>query len=309
MHVARGLGLVVFAWLIYRVDWTLFNTAFQNVNKSYLYVLPTFTVLMVALRTWRWTLLLKADQIGLSPLRAWSLYATGLFLGSFTPGRMGDMAKAFYLRRTYGLSWSRSIRGTLLDRLFDLGLLLAVGGWAVGQLGLWSLLWPWFVIGVVAGLVFAILLKRFSNPWGSDRLKKHKIWQYIARCRGDVATLVRQAGVGALILTVLAYTVYFAQTVLLAEAVGLGLAPADVVALIAMIGLASFLPISIAGFGTREGLLFWGLSLRGVPDSLELAIAYSGFFLVFCFLLPGLLGGLCWLSNPLPVNGLEEEID
>jgi glycosyltransferase 2 family protein len=309
LHLVRGLGLAVFFWLIYRVDWSLLSATLDGVNQSYLYVLPVFTVLMVALRTWRWALLLEAGRIGLGPLRAFSLYATGLFLGSFTPGRMGDMAKAFYLQRKYDVSWSRSISGTLLDRLFDLGVLLTVGAWSLGQFGLWDVLMPWIAAGVVIGLIFAVIIRRWARPRDWDRLRRHKIWQYIARCRVDVVQVARRAGLRAMLLTLMAYAVYFSQTVLLAEAVGLGLAPSDMVALIALIGLASFLPVSIAGLGTREGLLYWGLLMRETSESLERAMTYSGLFLCFCYLLPALLGGLCWLGNPLPFKDSSEEID
>ena len=78
------------------------------------------------------------------------------------------------------------------------------------------------------------------------------------------------------------------------------------VAAIVLVGLAAFLPISVAGFGTREGLLALVFAHRAVPDSLEMALAYSGLFFGFCFAVPALMGFACWLKNPLSLAELRK---
>ena len=99
-------------------------------------------------------------------------------------------------------------------------------------------------------------------------------------------------------------TIYFAQTVALARGLDLPLATSDIIASVILIGLASFLPLSIAGVGTREGVLALIMAHRAVPDSLEAALAYSALIFAFCFLVPGLLGFACFWHKPLSWQSL-----
>ena len=46
------------------------------------------------------------------------MYCSGLYLGVVTPGRMGEIAKALYLKKD-GYSMGKSLVGAVLDRLAD----------------------------------------------------------------------------------------------------------------------------------------------------------------------------------------------
>jgi uncharacterized membrane protein YbhN (UPF0104 family) len=138
------------------------------------------------------------------------------------------------------------------------------------------------------------------------RVRTWKGHGFLVGLKEELIQLTRGIGLGAGALTGLAYAVYFAQTALLAQALGLALSVPDVVAAIVLVGLASFLPISVAGLGTREGLLALIMGHRGIPHSLEAALAYSGLFFLFCFAVPAALGFACWLKNPLSLAALRQ---
>ena len=59
-----------------------------------LYAMPAYTAALIAVRAWRWNILLAAQGIPLRQWRAYSAYASGIFIGTFTPGRW-----AIYRRR------------------------------------------------------------------------------------------------------------------------------------------------------------------------------------------------------------------
>ena len=102
----------------------------------------------------------------------------------------------------------------------------------------------------------------------------------------------------------MAYGVYFSHTYLLASQLGLELSFADVAAATVLIGLAAFLPLSVAGLGTREGVLVLVMIYKGVPNSLEAALAFAALFFLACYVFPALLGLGCWLLNPLSLTDL-----
>ncbi len=59
---------------------------------------------------------------------AFSFIWRPLYLGNLTPGRAGDFAKVFYLKQDLKLSTGKGITSVLVDRVFDLYLLLVLGG-------------------------------------------------------------------------------------------------------------------------------------------------------------------------------------
>ena len=170
----RALGLGLFAWLVGRSDWAELGRVLKGVDSTLLYVLPLLTAIMIGLRAWRWNLMLKVRQQGLSPGRVWSIYSIGLFLGSVTPGRLGDLAKAWYVRSEGELSWDQALAGALTDRLFDVGFMGVLAIWAIFQLDLGGLLpLDWFVASLGGGLGFALFFGHAADfrPWCSTRAK------------------------------------------------------------------------------------------------------------------------------------------
>jgi uncharacterized protein (TIRG00374 family) len=258
-------------------------------------------------------MLLRLQQLELPLPRAVLLYSSGIFLGSCTPGRLGDLAKALYLRQARGISWEKALAGSLADRLLDLGVMVVLACWALFHLKLVAGLerwWPWLVWGLAGlggvGWIFALKGKRAVARAVPSWLRQQPFYQFARRMRLEMRGLASWAGVGALGLTLLAYLLYFSQTWMIARAQGLALSAADLSAAIVLVGLASFLPISIAGLGTREGLLIFILGHRGVPESTEAGVAYSLLFFVTCFAFPAAVGALCWLKAPLPMSNLKE---
>ena len=305
----RGVGLVLLAWLIDQAEWQQLSILLAQISLGDLYVLPLLTAVMIGLRAWRWNLLLAAQDIKLSLSRAWAVYAIGVFLGSFTPGRLGDLAKVFYLRQERRVSWERAVAGALLDRLFDVCFMLVVAVWAVYHLDfLPGMTLQRAIAGVGIGLVFAFLVAKGWNPEGAFGrwLRNRRLFAFVGNLKEEASGLLNRAGIGAFLLTLLAYSVYFTQTALLARALGLELSVADVSAAIVLVGLAAFLPISVAGLGTREGILALIMARKGIPDSLETALMFSGLFFSFCFVVPGMIGFACWLKNPLPLTVLKQ---
>lgn len=312
-QAVRAVGLGLLAWLITRADWGQLHAYIAGANLHYLFIMPVFTVAMVAVRAWRWNRLLSVHGVAFSPCRAWTAYAAGVFLGVFTPGRLGDLAKALYARDERGLPWSQALAGAVLDRLFDVACMGLVALWALAHLGWmgdwgegalssgrgWALGGLFFAVGAGTWFAGRALLR---SP--SDRAPLGRLAAFLRRMGRQVGVLFRAAGKSALALTLLAYAIYFAQTICIAQALYLPLSAADVVASIALVGLASFLPLSVAGLGTREGLLALIMAHRAVPESLEAALAYSALFFAFCFAVPGLLGFACFWARPLSLQAL-----
>ena len=307
----RFVGVALLGWMLLGADWTSLGRLFTQVNITYLYAMPAYTAALIAVRAWRWNILLAAQEVAFTPWKACSAYASGIFVGTFTPGRLGDLSKALYVRQEREVSWESALVGAVLDRLFDVLFMGCLAIWAVVHLDLLGAIR--LLIGSIvygfhpSGLVFAALLGVLLIG-ALSALLLHRLGRalkaFVFSLRGECKSLIRSVGWYAVALTGLAYTIYFAQTVALARGLDLPLATSDIIASVVLIGLASFLPLSVAGVGTREGGLALIMAHRAVPDSLEAALAYSALFFAFCFLVPGLLGFACFWHKPLSWQAL-----
>jgi hypothetical protein len=89
---------------------------------------------------------------------------------------------------------------------------------------------------------------------------------------------------------------------LLAASLGIGFGLLDALAVLPAVLLISSVPISIAGWGVREGSMVVGLGLLGVGNSDAALVSIFFGVLLLAF---GLLGGLVWLLDhgPRPATG------
>ncbi|MSR84713.1 MAG: flippase-like domain-containing protein [Candidatus Latescibacteria bacterium] len=301
----RGAGLLLLVWILSQVDGQKLGILIGKVDLAQLWAVPLLGLAMTGVRAWRWNMLLRLQKLELPLWRAALLYSSGIFLGSFTPGRLGDLAKGLYLRQDQGVSWEKAMAGALTDRLLDLAVMAALAVWAFFHLGLFSGWVSWAVWGLaglgLGGWIFALKGRKIAGQAWFSRLRQQQFYQFISGMGLEMRGVVSWAGGWMLGLTFLAYILYFTQTFLLAQAQGLALSAADVSAAIVLVGLASFLPISIAGLGTREGLLIFILGRKGIPESTEAGVIYSMLFFSACFVFPAVVGALCWLKAPLPL--------
>ena len=308
----RALGLAVLLWLFSRAEWPELAARLSQLDPAVIYLSPPLTVILFLLKAWRWKLLLayREQQFQLSLCRAWSIYAIGFFLGVITPGRLGDMAKAAFISKQPDLSFERAVAATFFDRILDLASLAFMLLWAIFHLGLWpwwqanSPGWSIYVALLALSTALAILGWRLFAGAIIERWRKSTWGQFGFGVAREMGRLANRTGLLAIAITIVAYGMYFSHTYLLARLLGLSLSYSDVVAMTVLIGLAAFLPISIAGLGTREGVLVVVMVSKAVPNALESALAYAALFFVACYVFPAMLGLVCWLKNPLSMADL-----
>jgi uncharacterized membrane protein YbhN (UPF0104 family) len=95
------------------------------------------------------------------------------------------------------------------------------------------------------------------------------------------------AGMGVHLSTVIA-------CVVLAHSLGAALSPLDALILLPPVILLTAIPITIGGWGVREGAMVAALGLVGIPAHLALAISV---LLGLAVVVIGLLGGGVWLVS------------
>ncbi|MBR1172876.1 flippase-like domain-containing protein [Bradyrhizobium sp. KB893862 SZCCT0404] len=243
----------------------------------------------------RWILILRAMGVSLDWLAGWRILIISTFFNQVLPAG-GDAVRIWMLRR-HGEQWSQTISSIVADRFLALLALVVVillgMPFLLPRISDSSLL---FAILTVLAFACCGLIALVTLDWWPPRLialLPAKVVQFVTLVR---APLLATEGRGTLIVSAI---VIHLMTVAACYVLGLGLeaqlSALDAFVLVPLVILSSAVPISIGGWGVREGAMVAALSLAGIAPEKALAISV---LLGLGGLIVGLIGGLVWLFAP-----------
>ena len=265
---------------------------------------------LILIKTARWQGILRSQLVEFRIWSAYLAYFGSLFIGFLTPGRLGEFVKAVHVSEECGVSPTRAFSSVLADRLFDLYLLLMVGGVALIAVTSETLLSV--IVGLMLTLMLTVpvlfILDHGENTW-PQKLRPPRVGRlgvalsalisWAIEVRSELRRLDGRRFLVAGALTLLAYMVLFSQGFLLALALGLDVGFVQVSYVMALGGLVTLIPVSISGLGTREAVSVAYLGTHGVSS--EAALGFSLLVFLTFYFGGGLMGALAWWVKPAPL--------
>jgi len=305
----RVVGLLIFLIIIYKVNILNIFEILSKIKINYLFVAISLTIPQLLIKTWRWKYILQLQKINYSLKKAFIVYLASTYIGIITPGRIGDFIKVFYLKEDQTLSGGRAFSSVLVDKFLDLMTLLifAILGIAVFSLSK-NVAIPIFIFLFFFISALIILLNKminrniikFINKVAIIRKYKEKIELHFEDFLRGMKDL-RSIKILIPILSSLgAYLVFFLQCYLIAMSLSITITFFYLAFCVSIANIISFIPISIAGIGTRDATLIVLFSTIGL--SKESAISYSLLFLFVIFISTGIMGSFAWFRRPLPIK-------
>jgi len=295
VKLAVSVGLL--GYLFRQTDFNLLWQTFRAVSWPPLLIAILFLALFQGVSALRWQIV--ASFLGFSkPYKYFlNIYLIGVYFNTFLPGLLGgDLVRVFYLVRD-GCSKTVASFSILYDRGFGLlGALLLLlvflpleGGF-LPPLGQKALL----VLSAVllAGAVLLAIFLRFLR-----RRISHELFQTATR----ITRLERF--VILFLLGLMVQVLYNIHVFFLGQSLGLEVSWPKYFLIIPLMGILASLPISLGGFGVREGTLSYLLGLLGYPTEVGVAL---GFLTYGVNLLAGFCGWVCYLRSGRK-EGKEEE--
>ena len=274
------LGVLLFAVLIFQFDLELIIDNIGAAQAGFVAVAFAFNLTLIGFRTLRWQRLLAANGIDYGFGRAYLSYMVGILFGLFTPGRLGELFRAYDVRRECRVPLGQVLPSVIADRLFDL---IAVLG--VGILAAAAFVPVADVAVVLAGLAVLLLLALAALGLSKTASRIEGFLQRRAGGSGGkafalAAEMVRRLAeidspVMALsaLYTALALGNYFGQCYLLALAVGLDVGFFQIAGAVALGTLVSLIPVSVGGIGTRDAAIIAYLAALGIAPTQALAFS------------------------------------
>ncbi len=259
--------------------------------------------------TWRWEKILSKIDRTYAPWRLAGIVMVSLFFNQVLPSTVGGDGMRMWLLRRQGRPLGAAVRSVIMDRVLGLlGLLLLSFAGALGMLWLRpdsAPVWGVLVIGLggVAAITGAPLLLRLSAWLPFEGLRRNL--ETVAK---ELGALWREKALLGLLVAVSVLGHLLLSLAIWCTGLGIGVSfpLAQSLAVLPAVLLAASLPISIAGWGVREGGMVVGLGLLGVATSDAALVSVFFGLLMLAF---GAAGGLAWLLQHSPKPATAEDLD
>ncbi len=292
LKVAVSLGLI--AWLAARIDLSPLAARFVAADPAWIVAALVAFACQLVVAALRWARIQQAIGATLATRDAVELALIGQFFSQTLPSAIGGDAVRAALAARRGLPIARAASGVLVDRGTALVVLVALIGVCLpltASLAPDPVL-PAVLAALVAGTAAGLALVLLAHRHVLARLAPGRVVTFVTAFASDLrAALVRPDIVA---LAVAVHLGVILTMWLLARALAV---PADFAAclvLVPPIVLLTTLPVSLAGWGVREGAAVAGFALVGVDaaDALALSVAFG-----LVQIAAGLPGLLIWLRG------------
>jgi uncharacterized membrane protein YbhN (UPF0104 family) len=246
----------------------------------------------------RWVLILKAAGGAIRKGPALRILLISFWFNQALPSSLGGDVVRIWLLRRRGMGWGPAVRGVLADRLTALlGLIVLIAvGFPLLLTRVNEPLAHLAIGGLAAAGVVGILVLVTLDRWPA-RLVSIQPLRSLAKLGSLTRFLLLQYKHRGKVLglAILIHLMTTATCLVLARGIRVELSVLDAFILIPPVILLSALPISISGWGVREGGMVAMLSLVGISAEDALTISV---LLGLAAAVVGLIGGVLWVTGP-----------
>lgn len=305
--IALGITLSLLAAILISVDRARLWEALSQTHPGWFAAALGMFVPQIAVISHRWRQLIGR----LAPI-GWGesvrLVLASQSMNLVLPSKMGDLAKAWFLKRSGALDLARATQVVVLEKLLDVAALCAwmlaglglamlkrgeAGFGAVhGPMGALAALLGAVGAGAVAALYFVPLARipfyERATAWLGTKPRLGKLHR-LAASSHEVMALLQEPGAGRLRIvgwSLLIWGLHLVQIYFFFRSLGAVVPGAAFVAFMPLALFVGLLPFSIAGIGTRDAAVIF---LFGAWQPAAV-MAGAGWYLTLRYLVPAAAG-------------------
>lgn len=300
--------LAILLFLFWKVEFNTvgFGETLRSVRTGY-FLLSLFGVILVlGVKSYRWRMLIHNEGVIYSKYKAFAAFMASDAIGIVTPGRIGEIARLYYVRQETPISFYAAFKTIVSDRIFDFTML----GW----FGLSGMLFYFKTFGNYPGVYYAlatllvfivgyiVVIKFLSIVLRFQKISRFPVIRFVYE---SFLAVIGKQSLAMWGITILAYFMYFAFSWFIMISLHLNPSYIDVVFIMSIMSLSTIIPLSVAGFGTREATLVLLFSYYGLAS--ETAISFSLMHFTAFFLWGGLIGLVFWLLMPISLQQIKDD--
>ena len=280
--------VLLVAWILRRNDASAVFGYLRACDPTWFLIAIAVLSVSIVIGIRQWRVLLEAQGLVIPGLRLFRAYNLGMFLNFVLPsGVGGDVVRAVQIHRE-AKGGTRGVAATLLDRmagLFTLALFASIASWLLAaahpQPMFKHLAWASGATSLLFCIATVVLFSRRIVGWISPMARWFGEGALLDRARDLRQAFLQYRSEPGVAIHVIALSVVTQFLRILvhwccARALGLPLDFAWILLFVPIVALISILPISVGGWGLREGTQKTFFSLPGVMPGLDTAHAISG---------------------------------
>lgn len=299
--VKVAISAALIAFLINRVQFGPLVARFQNLAPAWMLIALSVFLLQLVITGWRYGLIVRVLGLAIPYAEAIRLFVIGHFFSQTLPSAIGGDAVRAYMTMKQGMSWGRALSAVLCDRAVGMLVLMFIATATIPiflqRIGDPAL--RFFAVVPALVVVFGMAALVVANEGRLAFFARWRVIRPFTVLITDLRRVVFASGESPriVVLSLVAQLGAISSVWLLAMALRLDIAFLDCLVLIPPILVVTLVPISIAGWGIREGAMIFGFALVGVAeaDALALSVATG-----LCQIVAGIPGGLIWLARGRP---------
>lgn len=296
--VKAAVSFLLLWWLVSRIDLAPVAEAAGRMSSGPIVLALGLTVTASAVLSLRWVVVCRVLDIPLAVGRALWLTFVGQFFSQTLPSTIGGDVVRIWFFRSDRVSLEQAAISVILDRFCALAASLFVVTLTLPVLftlvedpaARWSI--PLLIVAGSAGIAFLIALGgragQFAGRWRALR----PLVAFGVAARRFSAQAVPVGAALVLAAVIIAFTMLTVWLIGLSIAAELSLIHCLV--LVPPVILVAMIPVSIAGWGVREGAMVVAFGFVGIPaaDALVISLTFGALLVA-----TGLPGGVLWLLS------------
>jgi uncharacterized protein (TIRG00374 family) len=310
------IGIAIFIIVLLNVNLAEITGHLAGADPLFLAMVVLLHAPVILMKAGKWMVITRAFGKGAPLLQCVHAWLVGFVIGIATPGRIGDISKACYLKERMPLG--RGIATVVIDRLIDVFALffLAILGTLVfvyayseflqsGFLYILLVFFSAFIISAFIVLTKRDAVKRLARPVfrrfvpgrykSGMRITFHDFYLGLRdiRKRGRLVAC-------SVVISLLSWLVIILQVKLVSMALSLEIDYLFLLSVMPVVTLLDILPISLSGLGTREVALIFFLGILSVPMATAVSFSVLIFLVDYLVLVP--FGLLFWAIKPIRIE-------
>jgi uncharacterized protein (TIRG00374 family) len=248
--------VLLIAYAARNVDWPQTLATLSSIDARFLLAALAIYYASFPLRSWRWSLLLaqgSARQPG--GVRLLVILMLGWFVNAIVPAKLGDLYRSYLVKRSFGVSLSRTVGVVVAERVLDLAVafaLMIVGGYiAFGRELPVDSLFVFASAAVLAALMAIGFLVLYALAPRLERFLPAELRRVLHLFREGMLHAFRALPLAGL-LTVLIWLAEAGHLFFVVHGLGLDLRASGVVFVAVAASILTAVPLTPAGFGFVE---------------------------------------------------------
>jgi uncharacterized protein (TIRG00374 family) len=290
-----AVTLSILGWLYARIDIADVVARLSRIDLAFLSLAILLAASQLPIGALRWQTVLHGLAVRAPLVRTLRLFLVAVFFNTCLPGGVGGDAYRIWGLRGGTITLSTALNSVVLERSL---VLLALFVCMIIEYPLLSerigvdtgvRLIPVLAVAGIAALAVVVGLDRVVQRWSGWRAV-----HVLALLGRDARHFLLQTSaiVPGVLLSALGISLYCLTIYLLARGLGVALAIGDSFLLVPPVMLITAVPITIGGWGLREGAMVVLLGRAGIAAESALALSVVAGLIV---MVVSLVGGFVWL--------------